>query len=110
MIQDDSRQRSKLLEILNDFSTREHMHNISKVIWILYPLREFSKKFEMAVLVYSGAWGKLINEKNQKSKISWHCPFKGLSWPEKYETVKQLLDLLPWTEAFRVLSVYAKWS
>ncbi len=27
-------------------------------------------------MVYSGAWGKLINEKNQKSKISWHCPFK----------------------------------
>ncbi len=21
-------------------------------------------------------WGKLIHEKNQKSKISWHCPFK----------------------------------
>ncbi len=27
-------------------------------------------------MVYSGAWGKLIREKNQKSKISWHCPFK----------------------------------
>jgi hypothetical protein len=27
---------------------------------------EFSKKFEMALMVYSGAWGK----------ISWHCPFK----------------------------------
>ncbi len=26
-------------------------------------------------MVYSGAWGKLIHEKNQKSKISWHCPF-----------------------------------
>ncbi len=38
-------------------------------------LRKFSKKFEMAVLVYSDAWGKLIHEKNQKSKISWHCPF-----------------------------------
>jgi hypothetical protein len=25
---------------------------------------------------YSGAGGKLINEKNQKQKISWHCPFK----------------------------------
>ena len=25
---------------------------------------------------YSGAWGKLIHEKNEKSKISWHCPFK----------------------------------
>jgi hypothetical protein len=26
-------------------------------------LREFSKKFEMAVTIYSGAWGKLIHEK-----------------------------------------------
>ncbi len=25
---------------------------------------------------YSGAGGKLIYEKNQKQKISWHCPFK----------------------------------
>ncbi len=39
-------------------------------------LRAFSKKFETALLVYSGAWGKLIHEKKQKSKISWHCPFK----------------------------------
>ncbi len=27
-------------------------------------------------MVYSDASGKLIHEKNQKSKISWHCPFK----------------------------------
>jgi hypothetical protein len=33
-------------------------------------LREFSKKFETALLVYSRAWGKLIHEKNQKQKIS----------------------------------------
>jgi hypothetical protein len=33
-------------------------------------LREFSKNFEMAVKVYTDAWGKLIHEKNQKSKIS----------------------------------------
>ncbi len=39
-------------------------------------LSEFSKKFEMVVLVYSDASGKLIHEKNQKLKISWHCPFK----------------------------------
>jgi hypothetical protein len=39
-------------------------------------LCEFSKKFKMALMVYSGAWGNLIHEKNQKSKIS-HCPFKG---------------------------------
>ncbi len=25
---------------------------------------------------YSIAGGKLIDEKNQKRKISWHCPFK----------------------------------
>ncbi len=29
-------------------------------------------------MVYSGAGGKLIHEKNQKQKISWHCPFKWL--------------------------------
>ncbi len=28
-------------------------------------------------MVYSGAWGKLIHDKNQKS-ISCHCPFKYL--------------------------------
>jgi hypothetical protein len=32
-------------------------------------LREFSKKFETALLVYSGAWGKLIHEINQMQKI-----------------------------------------
>jgi hypothetical protein len=26
--------------------------------------------FEMALMVYSGAWGKLIHEKNPKQKIS----------------------------------------
>jgi hypothetical protein len=25
---------------------------------------------------YSGAGGKLIDEKNQEQKILWHCPFK----------------------------------
>ncbi len=39
-------------------------------------LREFSKKFETVLIGYSGAGGKLIHEKNQEQKISWHCPFK----------------------------------
>ncbi len=39
-------------------------------------LREFSKKFETVLMEYSGAGGKLIRKKNQKQKISWHCPFK----------------------------------
>jgi hypothetical protein len=38
-------------------------------------LRECSKKFETALMVYSGSWGKLIHEKSQKQKISWRCPF-----------------------------------
>ncbi len=33
-------------------------------------LREFSKKFETVLMEYSGAGGKLINEKKQKQKIS----------------------------------------
>ncbi len=39
-------------------------------------LHEFLKKFEKALMVYSGAWGKLIHEKYQKSKIWRHCPLK----------------------------------
>ncbi len=39
-------------------------------------LRECSNKFETVLMGYSGAGGKLIHEKNQKQKISWHCPFK----------------------------------
>ncbi len=27
-------------------------------------------------MLLSGAWGKVIHEKNLKQKISWHCPFK----------------------------------
>ena len=33
-------------------------------------LREFSKKFEMILMLLSGAWGKVIHEKNLKQKIS----------------------------------------
>jgi hypothetical protein len=38
--------------------------------------REFSKKFEMTLMLFSGALGKMIHE-NLKQKISCHCPFKG---------------------------------
>ncbi len=41
-------------------------------------LRKFSKKFEMTLMVYSGAWEKLIHLKNQRSKISCHFPFKSM--------------------------------
>ncbi len=43
---------------------------------------EFSKKFEMILMLLSGAWGKVIHEKNLKQKISWHCPFNsaGRRW------------------------------
>ncbi len=37
-------------------------------------------------MVYSGAWGKLIHEKNQKQKISWHCPFQ--VWNDSLQTFK----------------------
>ncbi len=48
--------------------------------WTCKYLSEFSKKFEMTLMVLSEAWGKMIHEKNQKQNISWHCPFnRGLS-------------------------------
>jgi hypothetical protein len=33
-------------------------------------LREFSKKFEMILMLLSGAWGKVIRERNLNQKIS----------------------------------------
>ncbi len=39
-------------------------------------LREFTKKFETVLMQYFVVGGKLIHQKNQKQKISWHCPFK----------------------------------
>ncbi len=39
-------------------------------------INEFPKNFEMILTLYSGAWGKMIHEKNLKLKISRHCPFK----------------------------------
>ncbi len=30
----------------------------------------------MTLVLFSGARGKMIHEKNQKQKISWHCSFK----------------------------------
>ncbi len=39
-------------------------------------LCEFSKKFEMVLIRYSGALGTLIHEKNLKLKISCQTPFK----------------------------------
>jgi hypothetical protein len=39
--------------------------------------RKFFKNFKTTLMV-SGTWGKLIHEKNLKSKISWHYPLKWL--------------------------------
>ncbi len=44
--------------------------------WLANTSVNFCKKFEMTLLLLSEAWGKMIHEKNQKQKISWHCPSK----------------------------------
>ncbi len=60
---------------------------------------------------YSGAGGgggKLIHEKNQKQKISWHCPFKSLLLPVLvndlcYSSARKVWTMLGVTYAFRFL-------
>ncbi len=44
--------------------------------WAANISANFRKKFEKALMGWSGAWGKLIHVVKLKSKISWHCPFK----------------------------------
>jgi hypothetical protein len=43
--------------------------SLTPVVHLEY-LREFSKKFEMILMLLSKAWGKVIHEKNLKQKIS----------------------------------------
>ncbi len=47
-----------------------HLPTVSTTPVANLELRITAKKFETAIKVYSWAWGKLIHEKNQKSKIS----------------------------------------
>ncbi len=53
---------------------------VAKLEGVGWLSREFSKKVETVLIEYSGAGGKLIHEKNQKQKISWHCPFNNLKF------------------------------
>ncbi len=47
---------------------------------------------------YSGAGGKLIHQKNQMQKISWHCPFNPASRAEVVFLVNSSITSL-WSEA-----------
>ncbi len=58
--------------------------SLTPVVHLDY-FREFSKKFEMILMLLSGAWGKVIHEKNLKQKISWHCLF---NTPYKIQNVE----------------------
>ncbi len=35
------------------------------------------RKLEITLMIFSGAWGNMIHERNLKQNISCHCPFKG---------------------------------
>ncbi len=56
-------------------------------------LCEFSKKFETVLMQYSGAGWKLIHQKNQKQKISWHSPFKVSEKLTKAFGIKPMMSL-----------------
>ncbi len=65
-----------IIFLITDFL---HLPPVSLTPVVNLELRIYQRIFEKirnGLMVYSVAWGKLIHEKNQKSKISWHCPFK----------------------------------
>jgi hypothetical protein len=43
--------------------------------WLANISANFRKNSKRFLMEYSRAGGKLIHEKNQNQKISWHCPF-----------------------------------
>jgi hypothetical protein len=67
-----------------------HFPQVSTTPVVNLELRIFEKN-ETALLVYSGAWGKLIHEKNKKSKISGHCPFKSRGVFLRYSEILMLI-------------------
>ncbi len=65
--------------------------------WLANISANFRKKFEMILMLFSGAWGKVIHEKNLKQKISWHCPFNMTKSCERaLETISTYLESTNW--------------
>ncbi len=67
-------------KIMKSFLIEDFFHFplVSTTLVVHLELRislQILEKFEMAIMVYSGAWGIRIHKKNLKSKILWHCPF-----------------------------------
>ncbi len=69
--------------IIETFMIEDFFH-LPPVGHLWCTLSGFSKKFETALMVYSVALRKLIHEKNQKSKILWHWPFKPIDKGYEY--------------------------
>jgi hypothetical protein len=59
--------------LIEDFLFATGVNDTNGAPWAANLHKNFLK-FQMALLVYSGACVKHIREKSLKSKISWHCP------------------------------------
>jgi hypothetical protein len=56
-------------------------------------LDEFGAEFKKALARESGSQGVLFDEKNRRSKISWHCPFQVYILLNTVKTVKIAVEL-----------------
>jgi hypothetical protein len=100
----------RVFKKINNFLTEDFLicHRCQRHRWCTLSceyLGEFSKKFETVIMGYSEAGGKLIHEKNLKSKISWHCPFKdskirGSYLDQKFSTFVKIFDFFLMTHLF----------
>ncbi len=45
-------------------------------------------------MLFLGAWGKVIHEKNLKQKISWHCPFNEIGRQEDQNMIYPITFIL----------------
>jgi hypothetical protein len=57
-------------------------------------------------MVYSGAWGKLIHEKNQKSKISWQCHEIFCFW--FFYFFHESVSIQPQSIPYRLIQIFSK--
>ncbi len=66
----------------------------------------------LTLMLFSGAWGKMIHEKNPKQKILWQSPVKHPYWPcmQRLKLLRAFWEKLWLSWGFNPLQILKSWN